>query len=300
MAGDDWIKMRTDLYRHPKVCVMSDSLLDSHSELSRYVSQNNQCDMSVTRNVTRSAVVGALVSVWGVVRHRGKRIDADGGTDLILEKATLLTVDDIADLPGFGDSMSLVGWAVETKEGVVFPRFFEQMNVDPAEEKRQQDAQRQRKYRARKAESECHDSVTQRSHENVTLEKRREEKSNKEKGGIKKQPPAVTLAADLAIAESLKTPEVLAAVQEWIDYKRERGDVYKRPSYLANKINTFQHEGSAVLVAAIRHSIGSTYDGIFRDKSPAAAKPVQTKARPPTDEEIAKLNEGTLDDDELK
>lgn len=67
MAGD-WIKMRTDLYRDPKVIVMANLLGQPDSHLSRHVNQFTQRDMSVTSNVTRCAVVGALVAVWGVDR----------------------------------------------------------------------------------------------------------------------------------------------------------------------------------------------------------------------------------------
>ena len=72
MAGD-WIKMRTDLYRDPKVSRICDHLMGSDSGLARYVNQHLQRDMSVTRNVIRNVTVGALVAVWGVLRHRGKR-----------------------------------------------------------------------------------------------------------------------------------------------------------------------------------------------------------------------------------
>jgi len=33
--GLDWIKMRTDLYRDPKVCVMADLLMDTTGELGK-------------------------------------------------------------------------------------------------------------------------------------------------------------------------------------------------------------------------------------------------------------------------
>ena len=42
----DWIKMRTDLYRAPKVIAIADSLLQPRSDLARYVTQNLQCDMA--------------------------------------------------------------------------------------------------------------------------------------------------------------------------------------------------------------------------------------------------------------
>lgn len=170
----DWIKMRTDLYRDPKVCMMADALLSGDGELARYVNQHCQRDMTVTRNVMRNVTVGALVSVWGVMRVRGKA----EGSDLVCRSVGLGVIDDIADLPGFGAAMALVGWAVETPEGLVFPRFFDDHNVDPESAAKQKAAERQKRYRERqKAKSDVTRDVTN----NVTVthreEKRREEKN---------------------------------------------------------------------------------------------------------------------------
>jgi hypothetical protein len=172
MAGD-WIKMRTDLYRDPKVCVMADVLMRQSSELAGFVNQNEQRDMCVTRNVMRNATVGALVSVWGVLRLRGKRIDSD----LIVSGTTLAVIDDVSDLPGFGSAMAHVGWAVETAQGVVFPRFFEDYNVDPASDAKAQNAERQRRFREKnKADSNAFRNVTVTPKRNARVEKSREEK----------------------------------------------------------------------------------------------------------------------------
>jgi hypothetical protein len=171
MAGD-WIKMRTDLYRDPKVCLIADALLEPTGELARFVNQHLQCDMAVTRNVMRNVTVGALVTVWGVMRLRGKRI----GVDLVCSRVTLPVLDDMADLPGFGDAMSSVGWVEETDEGVVFPRFFDDYNVDPTDKKASSAAERQRRYRERaKANGDANRDVTR----DVTVT-HREEKSREE------------------------------------------------------------------------------------------------------------------------
>lgn len=174
MAGD-WTKMRTDLYRDPKVCIIADILTQPKGALACYVMHNTGRDMSVTRNVTRNATVGALVTVWGVMRLRGKRID----NDLIIRHGTLNVIDDLADLAGFGAAMASVEWAAETPEGLVFPNFFEHYNVDPKEEKKSNSAERQRRYRERK-KAESDENVTSRvtSQSNAREEKSRVEKSN--------------------------------------------------------------------------------------------------------------------------
>lgn len=165
----DWIKMKTDLYRHHKVSRMADMLGRVDGPLGRYVNQNCQCDMVVTRNVTRNVTVGALVSVWGVSRHRGERV----GDDLLIAGASILVVDDMADLPGFGEAMVEVGWLIETEKGIVFPRFFDEMNIDPSDDKKEKDRARQQKHR-QKVSRDSHVTVTPKCH--AREEKRREEK----------------------------------------------------------------------------------------------------------------------------
>lgn len=167
--------MRTDLYRDPKVCVMADILIDPDGALARYVNQNCQCNMVVTRNVMRNVTVGALVAVWGVMRLRGKRYE----DDLVCNGATVSVIDDIAEMPGFGDAMRQVGWVQDTESGIVFPRFFEDYNVDPEETAKKKNAERQQRLRDRRKQEAEERNVTSRDN-NVTVthreEKRREEK----------------------------------------------------------------------------------------------------------------------------
>lgn len=164
MAGD-WIKMRVELYRDPKVIVMADLLLDIDSDLSRYINQHTQRDRNVTRNVMRNATVGALVAVWGIGRVQGKRIN----TDLFLPSVCISALDDIADLQGFGNVMKEVGWVRETKKGLIFPRFFEEYNADYDEQKKKN---RDRQARFRESRKR---NVTVTLHNAPREEKRREE-----------------------------------------------------------------------------------------------------------------------------
>lgn len=158
--ASDWIKMRTDIYRDPKVCRIAD-LIVSESDVMR----------NVTRNVTRNAIVGALVTVWGVARQRGKVV----GVDLVIANANEKVVDDIADLPGLGSSMLKSGWLAVDGNDLVFPRFFEDYNSPTSENK---NAERQRRYREK-----CNvtRNVTRNVVSNVTVTGNREEKSREDK-----------------------------------------------------------------------------------------------------------------------
>lgn len=237
----DWIKMRTDLYRDPKVIVMADLLCEFGGPLSRYVSQHNQRDISVTQNVTRCAVVGGLVAVWGVARHRGKRV----GDDLLIEGATLDVLDSVSELPGFGEVMSVVGWAVDAGQGVIFPRFFAQHNVDPEDQKREQAAARKRRQRERDNERDKSVTVTHRE------EKRRVEKSREEEGNTgakvcetQTDPPADGKPKS-DDEETKPTPRFVPPTLEEIEaYCRERGgkidperfhDFYQSKNWMVGK-----------------------------------------------------------------
>jgi hypothetical protein len=199
--GTDWIKMRTDLYRDPKVCVMADHLAEPDGQLAAHVNQRCQCDMTVTRNVMRNVVVGALVTVWGVMRHRGKRY----GDDLVMRGVTLAVLDDISDLPGFGEAMHAVGWVQQDENGIVFPRFFEELNHDPGSDARQKNAERQRRYRE-KCNALRNVTVAQRS----DVEKSREEKSREEK----EEPPIPPADAGGGSGDEQKKPKKKAASKD--------------------------------------------------------------------------------------
>lgn len=170
--------MRTDLYRDPKVCIVADYLMQPDSDLAQHINQNTQRAMTVTRNVMRNVTVGALVTVWGVMRLRGKR----AGDDLVVRHASLSVIDDLAELAGFGEALASVDWVEETDEGIVFPNFFEHYNVDPNEDKQSAAAERQRRYRERKkTEGDVTRDATVTSQSNAREEKRREEKEVKDK-----------------------------------------------------------------------------------------------------------------------
>lgn len=170
MAGD-WIKMRSDIYRDPRVCMIADSLMQPDGELAKFVNQNMQRDMTVTRNVMRNVTVGALVSVWGVMRVRGKRRN----DDLEYANASIDVLDDVADIPGFGAAMRDAGWVECGNNGLIFRNFFNEYNTDPADVAKAKAAERQRKFR------EAHRDVTRNVPVTPREEKRREEKNKDQK-----------------------------------------------------------------------------------------------------------------------
>ena len=215
----DWIKMRTDLYRDPKVCIMADVLMDKGGDLASFINQLMQSEMSVTRNVMRNAVVGALVTVWGVARLRGKQF----GDDIVVRGSSKSVVDDITEMPGFGEAMSIVGWVIEQEGDLIFPRFFEDYNVSPSEK----NAERQRRFREKRnaqSNAQSNDSnVTRNGYGNDREEKRREEKSEENLDEVKKKVfvvPTVDQVRDYCNSrENSIDPEAFVAFYEskgWI------------------------------------------------------------------------------------
>jgi hypothetical protein len=161
----DWVKMRTDLYRDPKVILIADHLMAPGSDLSQYINAMTRRDSNVTRNVTRCATVGALVTLWGTLRHTGKR-DND---DLIVTGGAIPLIDDIVDLAGFGEALASVGWVEVSKVGLVFPNFYRDYNADPDEKYRKNAAERQRKHRQKAAEQPSETIAERLRNSNVTV-----------------------------------------------------------------------------------------------------------------------------------
>jgi hypothetical protein len=96
--------------------------------------------------------------------------------------------------------MESAGWVIESPEGIEFPNFFEENNVDPSEKKSASAAERQRRYRERR-KSHIRDSdsyVTRDVTVTPREEKRREEKESIDVDSKSKKfiPPTVAQVAE--------------------------------------------------------------------------------------------------------
>lgn len=85
----------------------------------------------------------------------------------------------------------------------------------------------------------------------------------KEKTNKKKKPVSVE---DLEIPQSLDTPECRSAIADWLAYKRERRDAYKRASYMNGLLKEFSQDGASVFCEAVKFSMNQNYKGLFRPK----------------------------------
>lgn len=110
MAGN-WIKMRADLFTHPKVVRMASAL---------------QADTLRT--------VGGLMSTWCLFDAHSEDGQLDGYTPEVL--------DAHLRWPGFSEAMTAVGWLLNSPNGLSLPRF--DTHNGQSAKRRAQDADRKR------------------------------------------------------------------------------------------------------------------------------------------------------------
>lgn len=143
MAGD-WIKMRSALCTNPRVLRIAE-IVGSSTDIGRRLSTgfNGALDEIVTSDVTRDITIASLLRVWSATNEHTE--------DGVWRNSTPKTIDSAAGIPGFGDAMVAVGWAIydEAEGTVTLPNFLE--NNAPAKHgARTGSAERQARYRARK------------------------------------------------------------------------------------------------------------------------------------------------------
>lgn len=183
MAGD-WIKMRVNLVEHPKVRAIAEQLAangkyQDWSTMAGFApaiggtEQDYEDDFQASLRVTRYVTVCALLRFWGYANEHAK--------DEFIGTLRVQDLDDITQVPGFGEALALVGWVAYNKErkGIDLPGFNE-YNTSGSERgaNAKTNAQRQKEYRDRKKEQE------DQQESNVTRDvtrNRREEKNREEK-----------------------------------------------------------------------------------------------------------------------
>lgn len=144
MAGD-WIKMRPSLMTSPRVNGIA-RVLESDPDVARVLATGYNGEMSqiVTRSVMRSVTIASLLVIWGSANEHT--------TDGIFHDADLCDLDDMVGIPGFGEAMAFVGWAIYDEHSctVTLPNFCE-YNTSGKERSAnaKTGAERQREYRER-------------------------------------------------------------------------------------------------------------------------------------------------------
>ena len=173
MAGD-WIRMRCGLRHDAKVVAMARFLSQQREFMNWWTGPLQQpCDVTVTevvtfQNITRVTVAG-LLDIWASANL------AVNGTDCV-PFMSLSDVDDVTEIPCFGEAMESVGWITQCEgNGLLFSNFREHNIPDKDRKQPDSGAERTRRYREKRqnvTKSDARDACD--------AEKRREEKSKEE------------------------------------------------------------------------------------------------------------------------
>lgn len=268
MAGD-WIKMRGSLLTNPKVIRMARFLAeDSHFQEWWTRGTNKACDTTVYElcdvTVVTRVTVGSLLAVWSAANECANK-------DGFIRGVTLFEVDEMAGVPSFGRALELVGWCIESDDGVQFPNFDEHNTVGKQRSSSAKTgAERTKEWRERKksADISCGDDgdVTVTSHGDHREEKRREEKEH-----MPAKPAAALRAGDLV---TLGVPEQVA-----VDFLAVRKA--KRAPLTRTALDSIQREaekakvslGDALAVCAARGWQSLKADWLTNNPAPVQPAP---------------------------
>lgn len=147
-----WIKIRADLESDPRVHTMAAHIAQT---APGYILTTQAKDLfgnvanTVTRNALRDVTIMGLSRVWFAANEHT--------TDGIFRHATLDYLDTLAQLPGFGEAMQLVGYAIHDPAArtLTLPNFSDWNSPNKNGERgKSTGAKRQADYRKRMKEAE--------------------------------------------------------------------------------------------------------------------------------------------------
>jgi hypothetical protein len=195
----------------------------------------------------------------------------------------LIDIDEIAGIPGFGEAMQYVGWALhdDEKDAIILPNFTE-WNT-PAKDRTA--AERQRRFREKRNGNVTRDSNGRvRGREEV--EEEEEDPPLPPKGESAEEqtavgePPKEPPPADVPPEPPPQFPECVRDIcEEWLEYKRQRNHKYK-PMGLKKLVTQVEKAlakyGPEVVRDGIEKAIANNYQGwtFCVTKQQPASKPV--------------------------
>ena len=239
-----WIKIRASLLTSPRLIKMA-RILKATPEFLAWLGPD--ADHPVSDAALRRVTLGALCAFWSSAREHGKFIS----NDLFLSHATLADLDDIADMPGFGEAMRGVDWAIPSDDplGITLPNF-KDYNVPMT------GAERQKAYRRRRVtHSDVGHVTTGDAKVTPRGEKSRVDKSRGDK--IKKKRNGVTFPA------VLDHDTFREKWSEWIAYRAAR----RLPKLVTQSVNAQLNKlagwGHDAAIESIDNSIANNWAGVF-------------------------------------
>lgn len=194
--SDDWIKLRMNLWDHPKLVRIMSAI----------------CPHDVGLPSAKCRIIGALARTWQIFDVHTENGELMGYTDLALDREV--------GIEGWSATLRSVGWLESMPEALVVPRF-EEHNGKSAK-RRAEETKRKRKAResANRPQSTGQLSATDRTKSGPEKEKEKEK-------DIKNLSPAAD-AVDYAALETPPTwsqhrPKILAALADFNAGKVSQG-----------------------------------------------------------------------------
>jgi len=115
--AENFVKVRSDLSKHPLVVRMANYLLFCDESLFEYSFSKLGQDANVSSAscLIRHAVAGAVVAVAAYFEEYGER----EGDDWIIDRfESYSDLDDVTGIVGIGDAMANVGWVINHPAGL--------------------------------------------------------------------------------------------------------------------------------------------------------------------------------------
>lgn len=272
--ADEWIKMRSELWTHPRFVTLSNRLIYSKEfnvSFSRYVcgedfakscaangsNENNENVTAsalqlVTKRALRDVAMCAILRVWCAVNAHCKVVESNA----ICSPMDLSDLDEIAGFDGFGEALKSVEWVEcdEANNALIFRNFLE-FNKPAALRKKDPmtNAERQARYREKQRNRAAKSNESNES--NAREEKRREDIKTKEKNRKKKiEAPAIDLPDYI-------DPEAWAAYLDTRKAAKVATTEYAKKLLLAKarELHAQGHDVNASIADAITGSYKSLY-----------------------------------------
>ncbi len=232
--ADDWIKMRGELWTHPRFLSLYSHLVYTDDGqcpgFLRYVcgedalgigvyppSNRNVTDRAlqcVTEQALRDVTMSCLLRVWCAVNAHCKV----SGNDAIMAPMSLCDLDDVAGCRDFGEAFEQVGWVVVIDPNtLLFPNFLEYN--EPAclrKKKALTNAERQDRFRQKQTVTKSNESNGR--EEKIREEEIREEIQNtnscSEAASQPSEPPVLVFPCVGKVTEWYLFPSKLAEYRE--------------------------------------------------------------------------------------
>jgi len=291
--SQDWIKMRSCLWTHPKVIRLSDIFAkdtESWSWLSTEIGGDCLFDILRNSDITRYITLALLMRTWWFVNEHAEPIGEDSYDSVIYDFAPD-SIDEIVNIVGFGKMLITVKFIKydEFNNSTIFVNFLEHNAIEHSRSVTP-GAIRQREYRARKkaereTESSVTNSVTRDGDSDATPSTSTSLSPSTSEPKKKERQPKTKPAA---LPPELDVPKFKAVWEVYLTHRREKKAVMT-PTAISRLLVKLHAWGADRSVAALEHSVANGWTGVFEQDG---AAPEPERVHNPISEPPRETNDG--------